>query len=192
MLTQFQNEVLLDCCIQSLVRFGLPHNLLQTDLPRTQPQLVGHRVLSGGAGPAPWRWVALQHWGEAEVLQQVLYLGAQRHFGLGCIWSSNGSNEALMVLNSSPMVPTVTDTLVQVRVYHCAVSLQSDWVLVFIYSLESSPSVIRVFLSLNTEYYTLLNCYTLLLMKSDSFFNASSNLFKCSSTGSTIVQICIV
>ena len=51
----FENEVLLDGSIQSLVWFGLPHNLLQTDLPRAQPQLVGHRVLGGGAIPAPWR-----------------------------------------------------------------------------------------------------------------------------------------
>ena len=77
----FENEVLLDGSIQSLVRFGLPHNLLETDLPRPQPQLAGHCVLRGGAGPAPGRWVALQHRGEAEVLQQVLYLGAQRHCG---------------------------------------------------------------------------------------------------------------
>ena len=78
----FENEVLLDGSIQSLVRFGLPHNLLETDLPRAQPQLAGHRVLGGGgAGPAPGRRVALQHRGEAEVLQQVLYLGAQGHYG---------------------------------------------------------------------------------------------------------------
>ena len=51
----FENEVLLDGSIQSLVWFGLPHNLLETDLARPQPQPVGDRVLGGGAGPAPGR-----------------------------------------------------------------------------------------------------------------------------------------